>query len=76
MRQQLKEAYAPLDPDADTRLVAGIAGSEALPPLAEVIATVLDRANYEKVGEAEMQRAFNAASMFHIIFSDDRLPAS
>lgn len=66
LRQQLKEAYAPLDPDADTRLVAGVEGGEDLPPLAEVITTVLDRANYEKVSEEEMQAAFDAASMFHI----------
>lgn len=66
LKQQLKEAYAPLDPDADTRLVAGIEGGEDLPPLANVIATVLDRANYEKVSEEEMQAAFSAASMFHI----------
>lgn len=66
LRQQLKEAYAPLDPDADTRLVAGIDSADTPPPLAPTIETVLDRANYEKVSGADLQAAFDAASMFHV----------
>ncbi|MEP1472750.1 MAG: TMEM143 family protein [Halieaceae bacterium] len=66
LRQQLKEAYAPLDPDADTRLVAGIDAAESPPPLATTIETVLDRGNYEKISGADLQAAFDAASMFHV----------
>jgi len=66
LRQQLKEAYAPLDPDTDTRLVAGIGADEVLPPLAQTIETVLERANYEQVTSTALQAAFNAASMFHV----------
>lgn len=66
IRQQLKDAYGPLDPDADTRLIAGV-GEGSLPvALAATIETVLERGNYERVSEQALQSAFAAASMFHI----------
>ncbi len=70
IRQQLKDAYAPLDPDADTRLVAGVDRPPTV-PLAETIEAVLERANYERVTEQTLQEAFAAASMFHIKLSVD-----
>lgn len=65
-RQQLKEVYAPLDPDADTREVELGREEGGSADLASALATVLDRANYERVSEADLQRAFRTASLFQL----------
>ena len=66
IRQQLKDAYGPLDPDADTRLIAGVGEDSPTVALAATIETVLEQGNYEKVSEQALHAAFAAASMFHI----------
>ena len=66
IRQQLKRAYAPFDPDTDTRILpgSGQAGSPAL--LAETLEAVLYRANYEKVTAREMREALGSSSLFKV----------
>ena len=66
IKQQLKDAYAPLDPDADTRLVAGLRTQNTPIELATTLQQVLDRANYEKVSEKELQKALRTASLFQL----------
>lgn len=66
IRQQLKQAYGPLDPDADTRVVEQFRDENAADHLAEMLGQVLDRANYEKVSREQLQRAFTQASLFEL----------
>src|SRR5262249_40096570 len=64
--ERLKELYAPLDPDADTRRPP-----DAPPPpadgahrLAASLADVLHRANYVELSRAELDAALDQASPF------------
>lgn len=63
LRQQLKDIYAPLDPDADTRTVAA-AKSDG--DLATVLEQLLQRANYERLSDQDLKRAFRNASLFQL----------
>jgi hypothetical protein len=66
IKQELKDAYAPLDPDADTRVVETLADQGESAGLVEILAQVLERANYEKVGDKGLQRALNSSSLFQL----------
>jgi hypothetical protein len=66
IKQGLKDAYAPLDPDADTRVVANLRQRDTVSSLVAAMAKVLERANYEKVTEKDLQRAFHSASLFQV----------
>lgn len=66
IKQQLKHAYGPLDPDADTRAIAAFRDEQAVRSLGTQLERVLDRANYEKVSPDQLQRAFNTASLFEL----------
>jgi len=66
IKQELKDAYAPLDPDADTRVVETLADQRESVGLVEILAQVLERANYEKVGDKGLQRALNSSSLFQV----------
>jgi hypothetical protein len=66
IKQQLKDAYAPLDPDADTRMLEGLHGEERPSSLVETLAGVLERANYEKVTDKALQRALKSSSLFQV----------
>ncbi|PLW70897.1 TMEM143 family protein [Pseudohalioglobus lutimaris] len=66
IKQQLKHAYGPLDPDADTRAVAQFRDENAVNRLGSKLAQVLDRANYEKVSPEQLQHAFATASLFDL----------
>jgi len=66
IKQQLKDAYAPLDPDADTRMLEGLRTEERPASLVETLAGVLERANYEKVTDKALQRALNSSSLFQV----------
>ena len=66
IKQQLKDAYAPLDPDADTRMLESIRVEESPSDLVETLAGVLERANYEKVTDKALQRALNSSSLFQV----------
>ena len=66
IKQQLKDIYAPLDPDADTRMLQGLRGENGSSSLADTLAEVLERANYEKVTDKGLQRALNSSSLFQV----------
>lgn len=66
IKQQVKDVYAPLDPDADTRLVDLHTDEDDQPPLAELMGGLLERANYEKVTGRDLQRALRASSLFQV----------
>mgnify|MGYP003118263169 FL=1 len=66
LKQTLKHAYAPLDPDADTRLVQAYRDEAATDSLGTTLEVVLNRANYEKVSTDQLQRAFASASLFEL----------
>lgn len=67
-RQGLKDCYAGLDPDADTRQFPDSALSQdtAVEELKELLAVVLNRANYEALTEAQLKKAFRSKSLFQI----------
>jgi hypothetical protein len=66
IKQQLKDAYAPLDPDADTRMLESVRGQDGSSNLVEMLAEVLERANYEKVTDKALQRALKTSSLFQV----------
>jgi len=71
--EALKENYAPIDPDADTRSI-----DLNSPPIergfVELMNGLLEKANYECISEDELNLALNEASMFrirlHVDFDD------
>jgi hypothetical protein len=66
LRQELKDCYAPQDPDADTRTLAKIGTDDAGRSLGERLAEILNRANYEALSQTDLRRAFRSASLFQI----------
>lgn len=66
-QEQLKNLYAPHDPDADTRLLAPDKGQQKnSDELADVLITLLDNANYEVIDRTALQAALDSESMFKI----------
>jgi len=66
LRSQLKDAYGPLDPDADTRVVEAFRDSGSDKVLASLLEGVLNRANYERLGPEQVKRALSHASLFQV----------
>jgi hypothetical protein len=66
IKQHIKDAYAPLDPDADTRLLSEFIKRDNSADLVASLEQVLQRANYEKVTEQDLQRALRSASLFQV----------
>ena len=66
IKQQLKDAYGPLDPDADTRSAGEFRDESCSAQLADILEQVLDRANYERVTREQLERAFDHASLFEL----------
>lgn len=66
IKQRLKDAYGPLDPDADTRTVVECRDEHAADGLASILEEVLDRANYEKISRAQLEQTFEKTSLFHL----------
>ena len=65
LQEKLKNAYAPVNPDADTREVE-LNTQEGCEPFIDLLESLLDRANYEKVSDADLQQALLEESMFKI----------
>lgn len=69
--EALKDAYAPLNPSRDTRVVFPAASDVALLPKLDEL---LNDANYDKLGEAQLQQAMEETSLFnlhlHVDFSE------
>jgi hypothetical protein len=61
----LKNAYADLDPDQDTRRL-GLPGAGDAPAFVDLLDGLLEKANYERIGEAELNQALNESSLFKI----------
>jgi hypothetical protein len=66
IRQQLKDAYSPWDPDSDTRILKEFVEPGASEGLTCLLQEVLDRANYERVSDKTLQSAFASASLFSV----------
>jgi len=65
LQEQLKDAYAPINPDADTRRVE-LNRQDTAPLFIDLLETLLDKANYEKVSDADLRQALLEESMFKI----------
>lgn len=65
LQEQLKNAYAPVNPDADTRKLE-LNRLDNTPRFIDLLETLLDKANYEKVSDADLQQALQEESMFKI----------
>jgi hypothetical protein len=71
--EALKNAYAELDPDMDTHPL-DLARENAPASFMDLLDGLLEKANYERIGEAELNQALNESSLFkirlHVDFSD------
>ena len=71
--ENLKNAYAGIDPDADTRKPE-VADADGGRPFVELLDELLVKANYERVDEDELNRALSESSLFrirlHVDFAD------
>jgi len=64
--ERIADGFAPFDPDRDTKALAETTGEEreeGLAVLVQELEEVLVRANYEKVSEADIERALEAKSL-------------
>ncbi|RLP53253.1 MAG: DUF3754 domain-containing protein [Ketobacter sp.] len=61
----LKKAYAPFDPDADTRSVPGL--QQATPDrFIQTLQQLLEKANYEQITESDLNHALTQHSLFKV----------
>jgi len=71
--EALKDSYAPIDPDADTRRIENNT-SPAEHDFVDLLNGLLEKANYERVSEDELNQALTEASLFrirlHVDFDD------
>lgn len=71
--ESLKDAYAPIDPDSDTR---DYENAQQLTELnfVDLLNGLLEKANYERVSENDLNQALNESSLFkirlHVSFDD------
>lgn len=67
--EALHDAYAPFDPDRDTRVEEppdAAARAALRRGLVEDLEAILEQGNYVRIGEEELQRALEEESLFHI----------
>lgn len=63
--ESLKDVYAPMDPDSDTRVYENSrVGTDR--NLVDLLGDLLKKANYERVTEADLNQALNESSLFRI----------
>jgi hypothetical protein len=71
--ESLKDIYAPIDPDADTLLYDKAEHPAGL-NFVELLDDLLEKANYERISQADLNQAMNEASLFrirlHVNFDD------
>lgn len=69
--ESLKDAYAPMNPSRDTRVLPG---DEEEPELLGLLDALLNDANYEKLSEDQIKEAMQQSSLFnlqlHVDFSE------
>jgi len=63
--EDLKDTYAPLNPDRDTRKI-GAFGADRNVEFVDQLGNLLNRANYEKLTDEELGSAFNESSLFKL----------
>jgi len=63
--EAIKDTYAPLNPDRDTRKVGVFVGQEER-SFVDQLEELLDKANYERLADEELQIAFDQASLFQL----------
>ena len=61
----MKEAYAPIDPDSDTRQYENPDHPTAI-NFVDLLGGLLEKANYERVTEADLNQALSQSSLFSI----------
>ncbi len=61
--EELKHLYAPLDPNRDTAPTGATADEEAF---GQALTRLLERANYRRLTDAELQHAMEAESVFRV----------
>lgn len=66
--ERLKDLYAPCDPNAEKRPTAAPATGEEF---GRELAALLERANYRRLDDAELQRAFTTESVFKVRLHTD-----
>jgi hypothetical protein len=66
--EQLKDCYAPFDPDRDTKLIDinNTDVNELKEQLEKHLKAVLEQANFESISEADLQDALHAESLFKV----------
>lgn len=68
--EQLKSAYAPVNPDTDTRALPKSLAEQCptpeLPDFADALKALLEHANYEQLSEADIEHALTEESLFNI----------
>ena len=66
LRNGLKDAYALIDPDSDTRLLPAFAQPQTTAEIVPLLEQVLERGNYERVTDEALKRAMNTSSLFQL----------
>ncbi len=72
--ETLKDCYAPVNPDADTHQIYNTNKDALLAKeqrLFEALNTLLDKANFEKITEADVKQAMSEESLFNIKLNVD-----
>ncbi len=71
--ESLKDLYAPIDPDSDTLALDSAKGRTDL-NFVDVLGEMLEKANYERITQDDLNQAMNASSLFkirlHVNFDD------
>ena len=63
--ESLKDAYAPIDPDTDT-LHYGHSHQSNDISFIDQLSKLMEKANYERISEADLNQAMNKSSLFKI----------
>lgn len=63
--ETLKTAYAPIDPDSDTRILDNSCEKDEK-KFVELLCRLLEQANYERITEDEIKKALKESSLFNI----------
>ena len=66
--ESMKAAYAPVDPDSDTRQLPSNNDTTAVEEgdFVALLSNLLEKANYERVTESDLNQALTASSLFNI----------
>jgi len=71
--ESLKNSYASVDPDSDTRQT-GLTKHQPEKNFVDILSGLLEKANFERITEAELSQALNKSSLFkislHVDFDD------